>query len=64
MVDAYNQHMHAFYEKPELFDKNGFRVAHPKSDSSGNKVQIKLQIRTLPTKEGNISRVTIGGAAG
>lgn len=41
MVDAYNQHMHAFYEKPELFDKNGFRVARPKNNSSGNEVQIK-----------------------
>ena len=30
MVDAYNQHMHAFYEKLELFDKNGFRVARAK----------------------------------
>jgi hypothetical protein len=34
-------HMHQFYEKPELFDKNGFRLTRPKSKSSGNEVQIK-----------------------
>jgi hypothetical protein len=43
MVDGYNDHMHQLYEKPELFDKNGFRLARPKSKSSGNEVQIKQQ---------------------
>ena len=41
MVDAYNEHTHQFYEKPEWFDKNGFRVGRPKSNYSGNEVQIK-----------------------
>jgi hypothetical protein len=33
LVDAYNQHMHALYEKPEWFDANGFRVLHSKTNS-------------------------------
>jgi hypothetical protein len=41
MVDAYNPHMHQFYEKPEWFDKNGFRVVRPKNNSTGSEVQIK-----------------------
>ncbi len=33
LVDAYNQHMHQLYEKPEWFDANGFRVLHSSTNS-------------------------------
>jgi hypothetical protein len=32
-IESYNQHMHQLYEKPELFDANGFRVVHQKISS-------------------------------
>jgi len=40
LVDAYNQHMHQLYEKPEWFDANGFRLRHSKTNSGA----------TLPVK--------------
>jgi hypothetical protein len=35
-IDGYNQRMHLFFEHPEWFDKNGFRISVLKSQANTN----------------------------